>query len=1113
MSKDLSKRIFGSPIDSDIALKLKARQQVAEFGSSVDEIKHGNQIHSTREILKDSINSPSELGSRTPWVRAWCAVELYKTTAGEEGYTTYDEETASTWWGGVKRSYTAVQNKGKPGFEQSFDRKVYILGDNNFNQFQKENIYDPIQSDFDNWSSKNAGSSESEYNAANAAANEVFKDPLENNQYLKPGAGITSISSTTEGPFGAIKRTTVEFIVHSFDDFQNIYSRFFLKPGATIVVDWGWNTVKPYNPMDVVDGDYNLRDIVFGTKNKPGYLDKHAGDAETIVGKVVKFDSSVDERGSFSCKLEIVSDNAALLGQEVSKENKLREKMVENLGTYVINRVASFVGKAFLRSNWTTDAESVEESKMYAYTFAHKFLAGSNSVKRIDAFDTTVIPNSAVKLGVYWQASIAETGDTSTISSDSQVTDYRGINSYVNLPIGDDNNIFVSWAFFEEELLNNKLSMVSPKNKNGGRFDSGNAFISYNSDLIERQKNSELYSKAKTGFSFLYPDKWDDTYNTIQHPDKVPSRKLTTTTGYSEDVLFEDDILQESYEGIGTYETSHSSTITDNDKLKYKRIPLREIFINIRIIKEAFSGSDSVNDALSKILELLNDDSLGVFDLKTVSTSKDNSIITIVDQNYINSQNDKDTKEEVDNNLFTFHPFTKGSIVKSINLTFQTPQNALQSMIAIQNTSVSIPLFPLTKTEAQNNVMRVLENYLDDNQDFGIRHLPIPDKDQRSFESVGDADASSGYISVDPEINLLEDNAPTNIQKHYEGLTVYNYKHASDTRNSELTPDPNDLDTLYHGLYDDYYYKDEDDDNKVVDTTEVESGEPPDTILPGRIYAKDLEEYYMYKIKGTYVNKKVSTIIPIDLSLDTYGISGILPGNIFNVSYLPERYRKRVYFQTKKVSQKISTDGWTTTIEAIMRMRSLEEVLPKADLNRIVRDINNKLYMSSNWIKSVGVDATIRKYFDQFKFIGSYGDGAVLEFRATAKMTKDNFNMWKFFGKAYNHQELNFLVTGNFQLDENHLPPSYVGYKGKFNFVSGKYNDSQKYLEKRVSFKKDKEYTIFVAYRGGYPITRTSGPGSKNKVRKALAGLVTYTSGNLNLPPWRSRDFNNEESG
>ena len=48
------------------------------LAGTVYEIKHGNQIHSTREILKDSINSPSELGSRTPWVRAWAAVEIYK---------------------------------------------------------------------------------------------------------------------------------------------------------------------------------------------------------------------------------------------------------------------------------------------------------------------------------------------------------------------------------------------------------------------------------------------------------------------------------------------------------------------------------------------------------------------------------------------------------------------------------------------------------------------------------------------------------------------------------------------------------------------------------------------------------------------------------------------------------------------------------------------------------------------------------------------------------------------------------------------------------------------------------------------------------------------------
>ena len=55
------------------------------------------------------------------------------------------------------------------------------------------------------------------------------------NPYLKPTAGITSITTRTEGSLGAVRRTTVEFVVHNKNDFDNIYLPFFLKPGATVV--------------------------------------------------------------------------------------------------------------------------------------------------------------------------------------------------------------------------------------------------------------------------------------------------------------------------------------------------------------------------------------------------------------------------------------------------------------------------------------------------------------------------------------------------------------------------------------------------------------------------------------------------------------------------------------------------------------------------------------------------------------------------------------------------------------------------------------------------------------------------------------------------------------
>ena len=76
--------------------------------------------------------------------------------------------------------------------------------------------------------------------------NEAIKDSsvipeLTTNPFLKPEAGITSVISKTEGALGAIKRTTVNFVVHNKEDFESIFLPFFMKPGATVIVDFGWS--------------------------------------------------------------------------------------------------------------------------------------------------------------------------------------------------------------------------------------------------------------------------------------------------------------------------------------------------------------------------------------------------------------------------------------------------------------------------------------------------------------------------------------------------------------------------------------------------------------------------------------------------------------------------------------------------------------------------------------------------------------------------------------------------------------------------------------------------------------------------------------------------------
>ena len=52
---------------------------------------------------------------------------------------------------------------------------------------------------------------------------------------------------------GAIKRTKVDFIVHNFSDFEKIYLRYFLKPGAQLFLDFGWDTAHLYDIKTLLD--------------------------------------------------------------------------------------------------------------------------------------------------------------------------------------------------------------------------------------------------------------------------------------------------------------------------------------------------------------------------------------------------------------------------------------------------------------------------------------------------------------------------------------------------------------------------------------------------------------------------------------------------------------------------------------------------------------------------------------------------------------------------------------------------------------------------------------------------------------------------------------------
>ena len=80
------------------------------------------------------------------------------------------------------------------------------------------------------------------------------------------------------------------------------------------------------------------------------------------------------------------------------------------------------------------------------------------------------------------------------------------------------------------------------------------------------------------------------------------------------------------------------------------------------------------------------------------------------------------------------------------------------------------------------------------------------------------------------------------------------------------------------------------------------------------------------------LEKLNNTISYFELSFQIDGISGILPGQAFTISYLPDIVARNFFFIVKNIEQEVSDSGWTTSITALMRRREMPMPQEKSKL-------------------------------------------------------------------------------------------------------------------------------------------------------------------------------------
>ena len=142
--------------------------------------------------------------------------------------------------------------------------------------------------------------------------------------------------------------------------------RYFLRPGAQIFVDYGWDTVPKnviYSPSELIK-ENDIEIALYGEKSKgdskDGFINLANGDMETLFGVVTDYNSKINSDGTVNCSLTITSKNAALLGHNFKKDKitPLRCKYRLDFTAYRDAVKAFLVTKPKYKDLWTPDSDS-----------------------------------------------------------------------------------------------------------------------------------------------------------------------------------------------------------------------------------------------------------------------------------------------------------------------------------------------------------------------------------------------------------------------------------------------------------------------------------------------------------------------------------------------------------------------------------------------------------------------------------------------------------------------------------------------------------------------------------------------------------------------------------
>lgn len=299
------------------------------------------------------------------------------------------------------------------------------------------------------------------------------------------------------------------------------------------------------------------------------------------------------------------------------------------------------------------------------------------------------------------------------------------------------------------------------------------------------------------------------------------------------------------------------------------------IFVKYDIVARLWNQHNlqTRGDFLNGVLQLINENSYGLFSLGLANTKDELCKLQVCDLKFITDATKPNTK------TYRFKPGTIKSIVKNFNFSFEMSSQMAAMMLFNSN--------------------KLLRDALDDKSneiDKVTGKFPLPDKVYKNIDFSTFSNADNYYSINNVELVGLQKVADKAKRDNSTSANLTQTFEKSTTTSSE-----NDLNQVLK--------------DKLI-MFKLDANSKTDVAV-GLIYQDRALIANQLQKSG---DSTKSLLTPINITITIDGFSGLNCGDYFQIDGVPEKYNILGVFHIQNTKHNITSDGWTTTLEATFRI-------------------------------------------------------------------------------------------------------------------------------------------------------------------------------------------------